>query len=321
MRGTKQLKPDTVLKDYWKDNERFADLFNSMVFGKTGYIKPEFLTDADTQEAYTLADNKHMATVTRTRDVIKSYSDEADLILMGVENQMNIHYAMPVRSMLYDGLRYMGQCKEKEKLHRKQKDYTGTDEFLSGYKIRDKIKPIFTLVIYYGEEPWNGPSTLHDMMNISDSLKPFINDYRLKLVQAKDFQNISFANADNRILFDMLNMFYGCGGKLDMNKVKEKYPKLEIWWETLAAIGAATGTGELVNEAMKNRGGRIGMCKALENLMEESKQQGIEKGLSEGERKMAKLTKVLLDEEKYDELKRAAADEEYRRALFEEYGI
>lgn len=209
----------------------------------TKQLKPEFLTDADTQEAYTLADNKHMATVTRTRDVIKSYSDEADLILMGVENQMNIHYAMPVRSMLYDGLRYMGQCKEKEKLHRKQKDYTGTDEFLSGYKIRDKIKP-------------------------------FINDYRLKLVQAKDFQNISFANEDNRILFDMLNMFYGCGGKLDMNKVKEKYPKLEIWWETLAAIGAATGTGELINEAMKNRGGRIGMCKALENLMEESKQQG-----------------------------------------------
>lgn len=237
MRGTKQLKPDTVLKDYWKDNERFADL-----------------------------------------------------ILMGVEIQMNIHYAMPVRSMLYDGLRYMGQCKEKEKLHRKQKDYIGTYEFLSGYKSRDKIKP-------------------------------FINDYRLKLVQAKDFQNISFTNEDNRILFDMLNMFYGCGGKLDMNKVKEKYPKLEIWWETLAAIGAATGTGELVNEAMKNRGGRIGMCKALENLMEESKQQGIEKGLSEGERKMAKLTKVLLDEEKYDELKRAAADEEYRRELFEEYSI
>lgn len=27
---TQRLKPDTVLKNYWRNNERFADLFNAV---------------------------------------------------------------------------------------------------------------------------------------------------------------------------------------------------------------------------------------------------------------------------------------------------
>ncbi len=28
----KRLKPDAVLKEYWKNNERFADFFNAVLF-------------------------------------------------------------------------------------------------------------------------------------------------------------------------------------------------------------------------------------------------------------------------------------------------
>lgn len=28
----KALKPDTVLNNYWRDNEQFADLFNAVLF-------------------------------------------------------------------------------------------------------------------------------------------------------------------------------------------------------------------------------------------------------------------------------------------------
>lgn len=35
------IKPDVTLKDYWRDNYRFADLFNQVFFGgeKTGKIR------------------------------------------------------------------------------------------------------------------------------------------------------------------------------------------------------------------------------------------------------------------------------------------
>ena len=51
---TKDLKPDTVLKNYWSDNEQFADLFNAVLFEGKQVIKPEELEDVDTEECSVL---------------------------------------------------------------------------------------------------------------------------------------------------------------------------------------------------------------------------------------------------------------------------
>ena len=37
--------------------------------------------------------------------------DHAAYILLGIENQQKVHYAMPVRNMLYDALQYDKQVK------------------------------------------------------------------------------------------------------------------------------------------------------------------------------------------------------------------
>lgn len=53
----KTLKPDTIIKNYWRNNEQFADLFNAVLFQGEQIIKPEELEDADTenmQKAYKL---------------------------------------------------------------------------------------------------------------------------------------------------------------------------------------------------------------------------------------------------------------------------
>ena len=49
--------------------------------------------------------------------------------------------------------------------------------------------------------------------------------------------------------------------------------------------------------------------------------EGFMKGMREGERRMNKLIRCLLAEEKYQELKRASCDEEYRSKLFEHYQL
>lgn len=45
------LKADTVRKNYWRDNERFADFFNAVLFEGRAVIKPEELEDRDTEES------------------------------------------------------------------------------------------------------------------------------------------------------------------------------------------------------------------------------------------------------------------------------
>jgi len=284
------IKADATLKDFWQDNGRFADLFSQVFFGGEEPLDPSKLSDQDTDESAVLMGKEKIASITRHRDLIKEYGEDAEFVLIGLENQMRIHYAMPVRTMVYDALRYVKQCKDLENQNRKGKVLKGSDEFLSGMTKEDRIKPVVTLVIYYGERDWDGPVSLEDMMDIPDKFKKFINNQTLHLLRVRDAKGFQFKNQDNRDFFTMIDEIYNNGGKVDLKSFKEKYPDFEIYWETLAAIGAATGTMELVEYAYGHKGGRLNMCTALDNL----KQEGIQEGIQEGKMKTIQETVTLL---------------------------
>lgn len=63
------------------------------------------------------------------RDVLKRavimQNKETTYLLLGIENQTDIHYAMPVRNMIYDSLQYGKQVMEIAAEHRKKKDRNG----------------------------------------------------------------------------------------------------------------------------------------------------------------------------------------------------
>ena len=59
------------------------------------------------------------------------------------------------------------------------------------------------------------------------------------------------------------------------------------------------------------------MCQALEDLIYDSRMEGI----SQGEDRLGKLNLVLIAAKKYEELEKASKDGEYRHRLFEQYGI
>ena len=45
------------------------------------------------------------------------------MVLIGVENQSDIHYSIPVKNMFYDVMAYGNQVKETAKKHRREKGY------------------------------------------------------------------------------------------------------------------------------------------------------------------------------------------------------
>ncbi len=44
-KNTKDLKPDIVLKNYWRNNVQFADFFNAVLFQGNNVLKQEDLKD------------------------------------------------------------------------------------------------------------------------------------------------------------------------------------------------------------------------------------------------------------------------------------
>ena len=52
-----------------------------------------------------------------------------------------------------------------------------------------KIVPTVTLVFYVGSKPWDGPKSVHDMLDIPEDMKEwakvFIPDYQMHIIDAR----------------------------------------------------------------------------------------------------------------------------------------
>ena len=90
-------KTDVIFKEFWRQNERFADLFNTVIFKGKEVIRPEKLSEMDTDVSGTIEMKDYKETLTRTRDVVKKMAYGVEFVVMGIENQEEVHYAMPLR--------------------------------------------------------------------------------------------------------------------------------------------------------------------------------------------------------------------------------
>ena len=48
MSSNNSIRPDIVLKNFWRDSQRFADLFNGTLFGGERVLDPDTLKESDT---------------------------------------------------------------------------------------------------------------------------------------------------------------------------------------------------------------------------------------------------------------------------------
>ncbi len=167
------MKPDTVLKNYCNNNEQFADIFNAVMFGGRQAIRPEELEDMDTEEFSVLEHRDYAESIQAFRDLIKvskkSTAYGVELTMLGMESQEHIHYAIPMRVMGYDHGTYKKQYGSNAKKY-KNSDGMEEDEFLSGMKKTDRFTEVITIVVYYGEKPWDGAVALHGIPEISMAL-------------------------------------------------------------------------------------------------------------------------------------------------------
>ena len=145
-----KLNPDTVAKNYWRGKERFADLFNAALFHGKPVIRPEELEDMDTEESSILEHREYAESIRASRDNIKvrkrSLKFGAELVLLGIESQEHIHYAMPMRVMGYDYGTYKKQYDSNARNY-KTAEGMEEDEYLSRMRKTDKLIPVITITV------------------------------------------------------------------------------------------------------------------------------------------------------------------------------
>ena len=117
-------------------------------------------------------------------------------------------------------------CKEKKSLN-------GGAEYLSGLTKTDRLKPIVTVVLYYGDQIWDGGTDLHGLLDMGVFMKESAKEY--------------------------------------IRTHKDYFEKVDK--DTFEAIKVMMGASGILNAA-EYEGGRISMCKALEDLYQEGKDEG-----------------------------------------------
>lgn len=178
---------DTLSMEYLSDNTRFADICNYCLFDGQEVIRAEDLKELDTKEFLKLAGlNQKGQQISRIRDILKHAvirsTGDCTYLIIGVENQTQIHYAMPVRGMIYDALNYGRQVNTISKKHRDKSDLKEPAEFLSGFTADDYLTPVVTITVYWGSEPWDAPCSLHEMFHSNSALLKYVADYKLNLI-------------------------------------------------------------------------------------------------------------------------------------------
>lgn len=319
-------KADVAVNQWLGDNERFAGLYNGVVFGGRQVIKPEELENLDRETDILLTDKSGKTKgIERRRDIIKRWKKGADLAILACESQERIHYAMPVRCMLYDGLTYTDQIRELRRRYgknckEKNAPYLTAEEYLSGFRKDDVIYPVITLVFYYNEKKWDGAVDLYEMFAggedpmIKDALRQYIPDYRMNLIDAGHMEEAQLEKfgADLQQVLGMLkyrDRRKELQGYIQKNEKYFSSIDVETYQVLCSFLNMENGIKE-VEDMRKEE--RINMCQALEEWYQDAVEEGREEGRETGRHEGIALAKMIF---------RLSAQGKSEREIAEEAGI
>lgn len=315
-------KKDTLTKQYLAQDDVFSDAFNYYLFKGEKVIDAKDLKEQDPTELTVIKNMGKLFANQKMRDVLKlctiKHSKIATFVLLGIEGQANIHYAMPVRDYLYDALNYASQVEDIRKAHVEAKDLTG-DEKLSGFARNDHITPVITLCICFDKKYWNAPRSLYDMFgNVDPRIKEYVADYRLNLItpnEISDFRKFSSG------LGFLLEFIRNSGDKDSLRDIIKARENENVDVRTVDMINTYTGANISKENA---KGGQIRVCQGLKELLEEERNEGLNeglnKGLDAGADMLARLLKAIEPGSK-DFDKALNATPAQRKRLYKKYNI
>lgn len=276
------MDKDIYLKHYLFRNDRYADLLNGYGFGGKQVISPADLTETDSQTLLkfwiTKLDKRIPKQGIRYRDLVRKAAFGVNFVVIGIENQNEVDYLMPLRVMAYDLGEYQKQASAEKQNIRKRKG-TSKSEFLSGFGKDSLLKPCITIVIYYGKK-WDGARSLLDVLDFTDipeNLKHMTGNYKINLLEIRKIADTSVFKTDLKQVFDFMKY---AEDKCRLKKlVTEDAAYRAIDEEAFDVLANFTKAKELLQvKEYYEEGGKIDMCQALTEMLADERQEGMREG-------------------------------------------
>lgn len=306
---------DSKAKEYFCDNRRFADICNAVLFNGKQVIQPSELRELDSTEVLSVFGIHGKEKMEQKwRDLLKLVMIQMArgicFVIIGLEEQSDIHYAIPVKNMLYDVLNYGKQINEAKKKHLQEKDFSDSGEFLSGFTKEDKLTPVITITLYLGAKKWDAPRKLSEMFHeVPQELQHFLPEYHANVIVPEELRTEELAHFQTEVR-ELLKFIKASNDKEKMTELiqtDERCQNLDN--ETVRAINLFTKTDFRINEKAEV----TDMCKAWDDMVNES--------MEKGEGFFAALVQKMIAAGESDKIATVAADSKLRKEYYQKYSI
>ena len=277
------MEVDVSWKEYFRDDARYVDIINGIGCGGQQLVKPEDLQEADTQtlfgRLYRVLGKGGRIYV---RDMVRKVAFGVNFAIIGIENQELVDYAMPLRCMVYDAGEYEKQASRIRRKLRKQKGLRA-EEYLCGFCKDSRLYPAITFVLYGGKEKWDGPEKLSEMLDLTgvpEALRKFVSDYPVHIIEIRNFENTGVFQTDVKQVFDFIRC---AGDKASLFKLVQNDENFRCMEEdAYEVVTNYVKADELiqVKDEYRREDGKVDMCQALKDLIEDGRIEGRAEGHS-----------------------------------------
>ena len=238
---------DSTCKKLLRDKGCFADLCNYAFFNGRQVIQPEELVSRENDLSTLIGKVDKPTEIKRYRDVVRKASIHGEYVIIGVEHQSTFDEKMIFRILNYDATIYINQVESKQEVY-----------------------PVGSFVFYTGDKEWKSPETLKGTLkNIPSEMEPYINDWRLPVVELKTMDARKLTNQRLKEIVEISQSMFA--GNYDDLRNDRKI-------ETENFMMAATFTRTKIKREELTEGDEINMCEAMDRLFQKFENQGIEKG-------------------------------------------
>lgn len=253
---------EKLLEDY---ADIFADICNVLAFHGETLLREEDLFPGPTESIYKAESGElHQ----QFRDVMKyDRRGKALFSIIGLENQTSIDKDLVFRIMKYDAASYQYQIESGENYRR----------------------PVFTLVLYFGNKRWSGPKTIMDAIKTDDLpygnyVPELLSDIKLNVVEVSflPLEVRKQFKSDFRIVADFF-----CAMREGRDKdfrSTQAFRHVREMLEFFRVFTQDKRFGDCLPQILEKagKGESISMCTVLDYAEDKGRQEGLQKGLQKG---------------------------------------
>ena len=181
----------------------------------------------------------------------------------------------------------------------------------------DETFPIVSLLLYWGLSSWNQPISIKEFFqeaDLDENTWKYITNEKLHVYAMARLpkQVRNRFRSDMRIVVDYLS---------ERQNYKPTSQKLAHPEALLLMLKSLTNDDRYIEMLTalteEEKKGEITMCE----LLDKYEKRGMQKGVRQGELRLASLIEKLLPSNRMEDIKKVVSDKRYRKRLYEELGI